>query len=105
MFDRHIEIDNPRGYDYERHPYGNDVGYLSELAAAGDGVELIGDRLVTLVLSSSSMTRHALREHIWQHRWQYTFNLSRVWGWWAREAFPTRLGSSRWPSGDWHSAR
>ena len=37
-------------------------------AAAGDGVELIGDRLVTLVLSSSSMTRRALREHIWQHR-------------------------------------
>jgi glycosyltransferase involved in cell wall biosynthesis len=88
VFDRHIEIDNPRGYDYERHPYGNDVGYLSELAAAGGGVELIGDRLVTLVLSSSSMTRRALREHIWQHRWQYTFNLFRVWRWWAARGVP-----------------
>lgn len=88
VFDRHVQIDNPRGYDYEQHPYGNDVGYLSELAAAGGGVELIGDRLVTLVLSSSSMTRRALREHIWQHRWQYTFNLFRVWRWWAARGVP-----------------
>jgi glycosyltransferase involved in cell wall biosynthesis len=83
VFDRHIQIDNPRGYDYERHPYGNDVGFLSELAAEGGGVELVGERLVTLVLSSTSMTRRALRDHIWQHRWQYTFNLLRVWRWWA----------------------
>jgi glycosyltransferase involved in cell wall biosynthesis len=83
VFDRHIQIDNPRGYDYERHPYGNDVGFLSELAAAGNGVELVGDRLVTLVLSSSSMTRRALHDHVWQHRWQYTFNLFRVWSWWV----------------------
>jgi glycosyltransferase involved in cell wall biosynthesis len=82
VFDRHIAIENPRGYDYERHPYGNDVGFLSELAAEGDGVVLVGDRLVTNVLSSSSMTRHALREHVWQHRWQYTFSLLRVWRWW-----------------------
>jgi glycosyltransferase involved in cell wall biosynthesis len=83
VFDRHIEIPNPRGFDYERHPYGNDVGYLSELGAAGDGVELVAERLVTLVLSTSSMTRRALREHIWQHRWQYTFNFFRVWSWWV----------------------
>jgi glycosyltransferase involved in cell wall biosynthesis len=82
VFDRHIAIENPRGYDYERHPYGNDVGFLSELAAEGTGVELIGERLVTLVLSSSSMTRQALREHIWLHRWQYTYNFLRVWRWW-----------------------
>jgi glycosyltransferase involved in cell wall biosynthesis len=88
VFDRHIEIENPRGFDYERHPYGNDVGFLSELAAEGGGVELIGERLVTLVLSSSSMTRHALREHIWQHRWQYTFTFLRVWGWWVARGVP-----------------
>ena len=82
VFDRHISIENPRGYDYERHPYGNDVGFLSELAAEGEGAVLVGDRLVTNVLSSSSMTRQALREHVWQHRWQYTFSLLRVWRWW-----------------------
>jgi succinoglycan biosynthesis protein ExoO len=88
VFDRHIQIENPRGYDYERHPYGNDVGFLSELAAEGGGVELVGDRLVTNVLSSSSMTRQALREHIWQHRWQYTFSFLRVWHWWVERAVP-----------------
>jgi glycosyltransferase involved in cell wall biosynthesis len=88
VFDRHIEIENPRNYSYERHPYGNDVGFLSDLAGAGHGVVLIGDRLVTNVLSSSSMTRHALREHVWQHRWQYTFNQLRVWRWWLSDAVP-----------------
>lgn len=88
VFDRHVSIENPRGYDYERHPYGNDVGFLSELAAEGDGVVLVGDRLVTNVLSSSSMTRHALREHVWQHRWQYTFSLLRVWRWWRERGVP-----------------
>ncbi|HSF60535.1 MAG TPA: glycosyltransferase family 2 protein [Gaiellaceae bacterium] len=88
VFDRHIEIENPRGFDYERHPYGNDVGFLSELAAEGGGVELIGERLVTNVLSSSSMTRRALHDHIWQHRWQYTFNLYRVWEWWVARGIP-----------------
>jgi glycosyltransferase involved in cell wall biosynthesis len=88
VFDRHIAIENPRGYDYERHPYGNDVGFLSELAAEGDGVVLIGDRLVTNVLSGSSMTRQALREHVWQHRWQYTFSLLRVWRWWYERGVP-----------------
>jgi len=88
VFDRHIQIENPRDYDYERHPYGNDVGFLSELAFDGGGVELIGDRLVRMVLSTSSMTRQALREHIWQHRWQYTFNLYRVWRWWLELGVP-----------------
>jgi len=88
VFDRHIQVENPRGYDYERHPYGNDVGFLSELGAEGGGVELVGERLVTLVLSSSSMTRRALRDHIWQHRWQYTFNFLRVWRWWAARGVP-----------------
>ncbi len=26
VFDRHIQVENPRNYDYERYPYGNDVG-------------------------------------------------------------------------------
>jgi hypothetical protein len=82
IFDRHVQIENPRGYDYSREPYGNDVGYLSELAMEGDGVELLGERLVTLVDSSTSMTRRGTREHLWQMRWQYTFNFLRVWRWW-----------------------
>ncbi len=82
VFDRHVEIANPRGYDYNRHPYGNDVGFLSELAMEGGGVELLGERLVTLVDSGSSMTRRGTREHVWQMRWQYTFNFLRVWRWW-----------------------
>ncbi|HEY5922152.1 MAG TPA: glycosyltransferase, partial [Kofleriaceae bacterium] len=88
VFDRHIQFENPRGYDYNRHPYGNDVGYLSELAMAGNGVELLGERLVTLVDSGSSMTRRGTREHIWQMRWQYTFNQLRVWRWWAERGVP-----------------
>ena len=83
VFDRHIQFENPRGYDYNRYPYGNDVGYLSELAMSGGGVELLGERLVTLVDSSASMTRRASRDHLWQMRWQYTFNQVRVWRWWA----------------------
>jgi glycosyltransferase involved in cell wall biosynthesis len=88
VFDRHIQFDNPRGYDYNRVPYGNDVGYLSELSAEGDGVELLGKRLVTLVDSGSSMTRRGTREHIWQMRWQYTFNQYRVWKWWRDRGMP-----------------
>ena len=83
VFDRHIDIDNPRGYDYVRHPYGNDVGFLSELAMEGGGVELLGERLVTLVDSSASMTRRGTRDHVWQMRWQYTYASRRVWAWWA----------------------
>jgi glycosyltransferase involved in cell wall biosynthesis len=88
VFDRQIQIENPRGYDYERYPYGNDVGFLSELAFEGGGVELIPERLVSLVLSTSSMTRQALRDHVWQHRWQYTFSFFRVWGWWLAQNVP-----------------
>lgn len=82
IFDRHIEIPNPLGFDYSRHPYGNDVGFLSELADDGAGVELLGDRLVRLVSSEQSMTRHALGSHFWQFRWQYTYNSLRVWAQW-----------------------
>lgn len=88
VFDRHIQFENPRNYDYNRHPYGNDVGYLSELAMAGNGVELLGEQLVTLVDSGSSMTRRGTREHVWQMRWQYTFNQLRVWRWWAERGVP-----------------
>jgi glycosyltransferase involved in cell wall biosynthesis len=88
VFDRHIQFENPRGYDYNRHPYGNDVGFLSELAMAGGGVEQLGKRLVTLVDSTASMTRRGTREHIWQMRWQYTFNQLRVWRWWAEREVP-----------------
>lgn len=92
VFDRHIAFANPRHLDYNRYPYGNDVGFLSELAAAGDGVELLGERLVTLVDSTSSMTRRGGHEHLWQMRWQYTYNQLRVWTWWAERGMP---GASR----------
>ncbi|MFY9470055.1 MAG: glycosyltransferase [Solirubrobacterales bacterium] len=88
VFDRHVQFDNPRNYDYNRHPYGNDVGYLSELSAEGPGVELLGERLVTLVDSSSSMTRQGTSQHIWQMRWQYTYNQLRVWRWWSEREMP-----------------
>ena len=88
VFERHIQFENPRGYDYNRHPYGNDVGYLSELAQVGGGVELLGKQLVTLIDSGSSMTRRGTREHIWQMRWQYTYNQLRVWRWWAERGVP-----------------
>jgi len=88
VFDRHVRFDNPRGYDYVRHPYGNDVGFLSELAMVGGGVELLGERLVTLVDSSSSMTRRGTSEHVWQMRWQYTYAARRVWAWWEERGVP-----------------
>ena len=85
VFDRHIQFDNPLGFDYNRHPYGNDVGYLSELAAAGGGTERLGEPLVRLTDSESSMTRAATHEHLWQMRWQYTFNQARVWRTWEQQ--------------------
>ena len=88
VFDRHIEFENPLGFDFNWFPYGNDVGFLSELAAAGEGVELVPQRLVRLVLSGNSMTREALAVRVWQMRWQYTFNQLRVWRFWAAEGRP-----------------
>ena len=58
----------------------------------GGGVELVGERLVTLVLSNSSMTRRGLGEQLWQMRWQYTYAFLRVWRWWAERGIP---GSDR----------
>jgi glycosyltransferase involved in cell wall biosynthesis len=92
VFDRHIDIENPRGYDYSRHAYGNDVGFLSELAMEGGGVELVGERLVTLVMSTRGMTKRATDDHLWQMRWQYTYAFLRVWRWWAERGVP---GSDR----------
>ena len=85
VFDRHIEIENPLGFDFNRFPYGNDVGFLSELARAGGGVEVLGEKLVRLVTSPASMTKDALSRRLWQFRWQYTWNLFRVWSAWERE--------------------
>jgi glycosyltransferase involved in cell wall biosynthesis len=88
VFDRHVDIDNPLGYDYSRQAYGNDVGYLSELAHAGGGVELLGEELVTLTDSPTSMTRLATGSHLWQMRWQYTYAFLRVWQEWQRQGVP-----------------
>jgi glycosyltransferase involved in cell wall biosynthesis len=88
VFDRHVRFDNPLGFDYNRHPYGNDVGYLSELAAAGGGTERLGENLVTLTDSEASMTRLATGSHLWQMRWQYTFNQARVWRTWEKQGVP-----------------
>jgi glycosyltransferase involved in cell wall biosynthesis len=88
VFERHVEIENQLGFDYTRHAYGNDVGFLSELAMAGEGVELLGDQLVRLVDSPRSMTRLGGRNHLWQMRWQYTFGFHRVWGWWKERGVP-----------------
>jgi glycosyltransferase involved in cell wall biosynthesis len=88
VFDRHIVFDNPLGFDYNRYPYGNDVGFLTELAFAGGGVEQLGERLVRLTDSPTSMTRLATGSHLWQMRWQYTFNQARVWRTWELSRVP-----------------
>jgi hypothetical protein len=85
IFDRHVDFANPLDFDYNRHPYGNDVGFLSELAFAGGGVERLGDPLVRLTDSPTSMTRLATGSHLWQMRWQYTFNQTRVWRTWEAQ--------------------
>jgi glycosyltransferase involved in cell wall biosynthesis len=87
ILDRHIEIDNPMGFDFSQVPYGTDSGLMSELAAAGGGVEVLGERLVRLVLSPSSLSGNAIAKHQWQHRWQYTYSFLRVWNWWWRSGF------------------
>ncbi len=92
VFDRHVDIENPMGWDFSRFPYGNDVGFLSELADAGSGVEVLGDKLVCAVASEASMTRDALAKRLWQFRWQYTWNLYRVWREWEERGVP---GSTR----------
>jgi len=88
IFDRHMAIDNPLGFDYLTYPYGNDVGFLSELGVEGGGVEVLGERLVTLVLSRRSMTRFAMGTHLWQFRWQYTWSFYRVWRRWQQQGVP-----------------
>jgi hypothetical protein len=88
IFDRHVDIPNEYGFDYARQPYGNDVGYLSELAAAGGGVEVLGERLVRLVLSPDSMTREAMARRRWQFRWMYIHNFHRVWSQWGERGVP-----------------
>jgi len=88
IFDRHVRFDNPLGFDYARQPYGNDVGFLSELAFEGGGVELLGEKLVRLTDSPTSMTRMATGSHLWQMRWQYTFSFCRVWRTWEKAGVP-----------------
>ena len=58
----------------------------------GGGVELVGERLVTLVMSTRGMTKRATDDHLWQMRWQYTYAFLRVWRWWAERGVP---GSDR----------
>jgi hypothetical protein len=58
----------------------------------GGGVELVGKRLVTLVMSTRGMTKRATDDHLWQMRWQYTYAFLRVWRWWAERGI---AGSDR----------
>jgi|GEM_PF-2086690 len=79
VFDRHIHIDNPYGFDYARVPYGNDIGFVSELALLSGEVVQCGEPLVVLRESENSMTRNALRKHRWRFWLQYVWAAYAAW--------------------------
>lgn len=79
VFDHYIEFENPYGFDFSRHAYGNDVAFLSEMALRSGEVMELGEPLTVVVESPASMTRNAHRSHLWQFRLQYTWACRAAW--------------------------
>jgi glycosyltransferase involved in cell wall biosynthesis len=79
VFDQYIEFDNPYGFDFSRHAYGNDVAFLSEMALRSGKVVEIGDPLTVVRSSPTSMTSTAHRSHRLQFWLQYTWASRAAW--------------------------
>ena len=79
VFDHYIQFDNPYGFDFSRHAYGNDVAFLSELGLRSGEVMELGDPLTVVLDSPASMTTAARRSHHWQFRLQYTWACRAAW--------------------------
>jgi glycosyltransferase involved in cell wall biosynthesis len=79
VFDHYIEFENPYGFDFSRHAYGNDVAFLSELGLRSGELTEIGDPLVVVRGSPASMTVNARRSHRWQYWLQYIWAFRTAW--------------------------
>jgi glycosyltransferase involved in cell wall biosynthesis len=79
VFDHYIQFENPYGFDFSRHAYGNDVAFLSEMALRSGEVMELGEPLTIVVDSPASMTTNAQRSHRWQFRLQYTWASRAAW--------------------------
>jgi glycosyltransferase involved in cell wall biosynthesis len=79
VFDHYIQFDNPYGFDFSRHAYGNDVAFLSELALRSEELVEVGDPLTVVRSSPSSMTSAAHRSHRLQFWLQYTWASREAW--------------------------
>jgi glycosyltransferase involved in cell wall biosynthesis len=79
VFDHYIEFENPYGFDFSRHAYGNDVSFMSELGLRSRELTVLGEPLVACRASPSSMTVHAQRSHRWQYWLQYVWAIRSAW--------------------------
>jgi glycosyltransferase involved in cell wall biosynthesis len=79
VFDHYINFDNPYGFDFSRHAYGNDVSFLSELGLRSGELVQVGEPLVVCRGSPKSMTVTATREHRWQFWLQYVWATRSAW--------------------------
>jgi glycosyltransferase involved in cell wall biosynthesis len=79
VFDRYIQFENPYGFDFSRHAYGNDLAFLSEMGLRSGEVMEWGDPLTVVVESPASMTTTARQSHQWQFRLQYTWAARAAW--------------------------
>ena len=79
VFDHYIEFENPYGFDFSRHAYGNDVAFLSEMALRSGEIMELGEPLTVVVDSPASMTTNARKTHQWQFRLQYTWASRAAW--------------------------
>jgi glycosyltransferase involved in cell wall biosynthesis len=79
VFDHYIEFENPYGFDFSRHAYGNDVSFMSELGLRSGELAVLGEPLVACRASPDSMTVNAHRTHKWQYWLQYVWAIRSAW--------------------------
>jgi glycosyltransferase involved in cell wall biosynthesis len=79
VFDRHIDIENPYGFDYSRAAYGNDVAYLSEIGMRSGELTQVGEPLVVARSTPGSMTERLIHTNRWQYWLQYTYAFYAGW--------------------------
>jgi glycosyltransferase involved in cell wall biosynthesis len=79
VFDHYIEYENPYGFDFSRHAYGNDVSFMSELGLRSGELAVLNEPLVVCRASPTSMTVNAHRTHRWQYWLQYVWAIRHAW--------------------------
>jgi hypothetical protein len=79
IFDHYMEFENPYGFDFSRHAYGNDVSFMSELGLRSGELSVLSEPLVACRASPDSMTVNAHRTHRWQYWLQYVWAIRSAW--------------------------